>query len=451
MSSTLTGGNVIVDVIGGDELLFSQNFACPEHGACIDELSPRMFSFNNPFGACPTCTGLGIFLKVDPNLIIPNKKLSIREGAIRASGWSNADSGTIAEMYYLALGKEYGFTLDTPICDFSKEAYNALLYGTGGKKLKMQRKNVYGTGTYNTEFEGIVNNMERRYKESTSDWARWEIEQVMTACDCPDCKGARLKKESLSVTVGGLNIYELTKLSVTKELDFINTLVLTDREQMIASLILKEIKSRLSFLQNVGLDYLTLSRSAGTLSGGESQRIRLATQIGSSLMGVLYILDEPSIGLHQRDNDKLIGTLKRMRDLGNTLIVVEHDEDTMRAADYIVDIGPGAGVHGGEVVCAGSLDDILKCDRSLTGQYLSGKRKIEVPEKRRSGNGNVLKVIGAAENNLKNINVSFPLGEFICVTGVSGSGKSSLINEILYKQLANDLNGAKSRQASINQ
>lgn len=443
MSSTLTGGNVIVDVIGGDELLFSQNFACPEHGACIDELSPRMFSFNNPFGACPTCTGLGIFLKVDPNLIIPNKKLSIREGAIRASGWSNADSGTIAEMYYLALGKEYGFTLDTPICDFSKEAYNALLYGTGGKKLKMQRKNVYGTGTYNAEFEGIVNNMERRYKESTSDWARWEIEQVMTACDCPDCKGARLKKESLSVTVGGLNIYELTKLSVTKELDFINTLVLTDREQMIASLILKEIKSRLSFLQNVGLDYLTLSRSAGTLSGGESQRIRLATQIGSSLMGVLYILDEPSIGLHQRDNDKLIGTLKRMRDLGNTLIVVEHDEDTMRAADYIVDIGPGAGVHGGEVVCAGSLDDILKCDRSLTGQYLSGKRKIEVPEKRRSGNGNVLKVIGAAENNLKNINVSFPLGEFICVTGVSGSGKSSLINEILYKQLANDLNGAK--------
>lgn len=443
MSSTLTGGNVIVDVIGGDELLFSQNFACPEHGACIDELSPRMFSFNNPFGACPTCTGLGIFLKVDPNLIIPNKKLSIREGAIRASGWSNADSGTIAEMYYLALGKEYGFTLDTPICDFSNEAYNALLYGTGGKKLKMQRKNVYGTGTYNTEFEGIVNNMERRYKESTSDWARWEIEQVMTACDCPDCKGARLKKESLSVTVGGLNIYELTKLSVTKELDFINTLVLTDREQMIASLILKEIKSRLSFLQNVGLDYLTLSRSAGTLSGGESQRIRLATQIGSSLMGVLYILDEPSIGLHQRDNDKLIGTLKRMRDLGNTLIVVEHDEDTMRAADYIVDIGPGAGVHGGEVVCAGSLDDILKCDRSLTGQYLSGKRKIEVPEKRRSGNGNVLKVIGAAENNLKNINVSFPLGEFICVTGVSGSGKSSLINEILYKQLVNDLNGAK--------
>ena len=442
MSSTLTGGNVIVDVIGGDELLFSQNFACPEHGACIDELSPRMFSFNNPFGACPTCTGLGIFLKVDPNLIIPNKKLSIREGAIRASGWSNADSGTIAEMYYLALGKEYGFTLDTPICDFSNEAYNALLYGTGGKKLKMQRKNVYGTGTYNTEFEGIVNNMERRYKESTSDWARWEIEQVMTACDCPDCKGARLKKESLSVTVGGLNIYELTKLSVTKELDFINTLVLTDREQMIASLILKEIKSRLSFLQNVGLDYLTLSRSAGTLSGGESQRIRLATQIGSSLMGVLYILDEPSIGLHQRDNDRLIETLKHLRDLGNTVIVVEHDTDTMYAADYIVDIGPGAGVNGGELVGEGTVEDLIKSPRSITGKYLSGELKIEVPKERRKPTG-WIEVRGAKENNLKNINVKIPTGVMTCVTGVSGSGKSSLVNEILYKKLAHVLNRAR--------
>ena len=442
MSSTLTGGNVIVDVIGGDELLFSQNFACPEHGACIDELSPRMFSFNNPFGACPTCTGLGIFLKVDPNLIIPNKKLSIREGAIRASGWSNADSGTIAEMYYQALGKEYGFTLDTPICDFSNEAYNALLYGTGGKKLKMQRKNVYGTGTYNTEFEGIVNNMDRRYKESTSDWARWEIEQVMTACDCPDCKGARLKKESLSVTVGGLNIYELTKLSVTKELDFINTLVLTDREQMIASLILKEIKSRLSFLQNVGLDYLTLSRSAGTLSGGESQRIRLATQIGSSLMGVLYILDEPSIGLHQRDNDRLIETLKHLRDLGNTVIVVEHDTDTMYAADYIVDIGPGAGVNGGELVGEGTVEDLIKSPRSITGKYLSGELKIEVPKERRKPTG-WIEVRGAKENNLKNINVKIPTGVMTCVTGVSGSGKSSLVNEILYKKLAHVLNRAR--------
>ena len=442
-ASTLTGGTILVDVVDGREMLFSQNYACPEHGACMEELSPRMFSFNNPFGACPTCTGLGVFLKVDENLVIPNKKLSIKGGAIRASGWSNADSGTIAEMYYKALAKEYGFTLDTPICEYSKDAYNALLYGTNGKKLKLQRTNVYGTGNYNSEFEGVINNMERRYKESTSDWARWEIEQVMSACDCPECHGARLKKESLAVTVGGIDINEFTKMSIKKELDFIDNLVLTEREQMIASLVLKEIKSRLDFLISVGLDYLTLSRSAGTLSGGESQRIRLATQIGSALMGVLYILDEPSIGLHQRDNDKLIGTLKNMRDLGNTLIVVEHDEDTMRAADYIVDIGPGAGIHGGEVVCAGTIDDIINCEESLTGQYLSGKRKIEIPEKRREGNGSVLKIIGATENNLKNINVEFPLGEFICVTGVSGSGKSSLINEILYKRLANELNGAK--------
>ena len=442
-ASTLTGGTIIVDVVDGEELLFSQNYACPEHGACMEELSPRMFSFNNPFGACPTCTGLGIFLKVDENLVIPNKNLSIKGGAVRASGWSNADSGTIAEMYYKALSKEYGFTLDTPICEFSKKAYNALLYGTNGKKLKMQRTNVYGTGQYNAEFEGIINNMERRYKESTSDWSRWEIEQVMSACDCPECHGARLKKETLSVTVGGISIDEFTRMSIKKEMDFIDNLDLTDREKMIASLILKEIKNRLNFLISVGLDYLTLSRSAGTLSGGESQRIRLATQIGSALMGVLYILDEPSIGLHQRDNDKLIGTLKNMRDLGNTLIVVEHDEDTMRAADYIVDIGPGAGIHGGEVVCAGTIEDIINCEKSLTGQYLSGKRKIGIPEKRREGNGSFLKVIGASENNLKNISVDFPLGELICITGVSGSGKSSLINEILYKRLANELNGAK--------
>lgn len=442
-ASALTGGTIIVDVVDSEELLFSQNYACPEHGACMEELSPRMFSFNNPFGACPTCTGLGVFLKVDENLIIPNKNLSIKGGAIRASGWSNADSGTISEMYYKALAKEYGFTLDTPICELSKEALNALLYGTNGKKLKMQRTNVYGTGNYNAEFEGLVNNMERRYKESTSDWARWEIEQVMSACNCPDCHGARLKKETLSVTVGGISIDEFTRLPIKKELDFIDNLALTDREKMIASLVLKEIKNRLNFLISVGLDYLTLSRSSGTLSGGESQRIRLATQIGSALMGVLYILDEPSIGLHQRDNDKLIGTLKNMRDLGNTLIVVEHDEDTMRAADYIVDIGPGAGIHGGEVVCAGTVEDIMNCDNSLTGQYLTGKRKIEIPEKRREGNGNFLKVIGASENNLKNISVDFPLGELICITGVSGSGKSSLINEILYKRLANELNGAK--------
>ena len=442
-ATALTNGTVIVNVLGGDDLLFSQNYACPEHDISVDELTPRMFSFNNPFGACETCTGLGVFLKVDPDLIIPNKKLSIRDGAIRASGWSNAEGGTIAQMYYEALGKKYGFTLDTPICDFSKKALDALLYGTKGQKLKMERKNVYGTGSYDAPFEGIVNNMERRYKESTSDWARWEIEQVMKACDCPDCHGARLKPVSLGVTVGGINIYDFTKMSITKELAFLDTLKLSPREQLIAEQILKEIRSRLQFLVSVGLEYLTLARSSGTLSGGESQRIRLATQIGSSLMGVLYILDEPSIGLHQRDNEKLLGTLKHLRDLGNTLIVVEHDEDTLYAADYIVDIGPGAGVHGGNVVCAGTVEDIKACPDSITGQYLSGKRKILVPEKRRPGNGKELVVRKAAENNLKNIDVHFPLGKFIAVTGVSGSGKSSLVNEILYKRLANELNGAK--------
>lgn len=442
-ATALTNGTVIVNVLGGEDLLFSQNYACPEHDISVDELTPRMFSFNNPFGACETCTGLGVFLKVDPDLIIPNKKLSIRDGAIRASGWSNAEGGTIAQMYYEALGKKYGFTLDTPICDFSKKALDALLYGTKGQKLKMVRKNVYGTGSYDAPFEGIVNNMERRYKESTSDWARWEIEQVMKACDCPDCHGARLKPVSLGVTVGGINIYDFTKMSITKELAFLDTLKLSPREQLIAEQILKEIRSRLQFLVSVGLEYLTLARSSGTLSGGESQRIRLATQIGSSLMGVLYILDEPSIGLHQRDNEKLLGTLKHLRDLGNTLIVVEHDEDTMYAADYIVDIGPGAGVHGGNVVCAGTVEDIKACPDSITGQYLSGKREILVPEKRRPGNGKELVVRKAAENNLKNIDVHFPLGKFIAVTGVSGSGKSSLVNEILYKRLANELNGAK--------
>ena len=346
-------------------------------------------------------------------------------------------------MYYEALGKKYGFTLDTPICDLSKKALDALLYGTKGEKLSMQRTNVYGTGSYTAAFEGIVNNLERRYKESTSDWARWEIEQVMKACDCPDCHGARLKPITLGVTVGGINIYEFTKMSVTAALQFLDALELRDRDRVIADQILREIRSRLEFLSSVGLEYLTLARSSGTLSGGESQRIRLATQIGSSLMGVLYILDEPSIGLHQRDNDKLLATLKHLRDLGNTLLVVEHDEDTMYAADYIVDIGPGAGVHGGEVVCAGTVEDIKNCPASITGQYLSGKRKIPVPETRRKGNGKFLTVRGAAENNLKNINVKFPLGKFIAVTGVSGSGKSSLVNEILYKRLANELNGAK--------
>lgn len=441
-ATKLSGGNVIIDVIGGFEHLYSLNYACPEHGISIDELSPRMFSFNNPYGACPKCTGLGTFLKVNPDLVIPNRSLSISEGAICASGWGKADKGSISEMYYNALGKEFGFTLKTPIKDISEAGVNAILYGTD-RKLKMSRSTLYGSGTYLSEFEGIVNNLERRYRETTSDWSRWEIEQVMTSSRCPDCGGTRLKPEILSVTVGGKNISEFCDMSITAALKFMDELHLTEKEQFIAKSVLKEIKDRLLFLKSVGLEYLTLSRSSGTLSGGESQRIRLATQIGSSLMGVVYILDEPSIGLHQRDNDKLLGTLKNLRDLGNTLIVVEHDEDTMREADYIVDIGPGAGIHGGEVVCAGTVDDIINCKESITGMYLSGKRKIPVPEKRRTGNGNYITVKGAAENNLKNIDVKFPLGCFTCVTGVSGSGKSSLVNEVLYKNLANELNRAK--------
>ena len=441
-ATKLSGGNVIIDVIGGFEHLYSLNYACPEHGISIDELSPRMFSFNNPYGACPKCTGLGTFLKVNPDLVIPNRSLSISEGAICASGWGKADKGSISEMYYNALGKEFGFTLKTPIKDISEAGVNAILYGTD-RKLKMSRSTLYGSGTYLSEFEGIVNNLERRYRETTSDWSRWEIEQVMTSSRCPDCGGTRLKPEILSVTVGGKNISEFCDMSITAALKFMDELNLTEKEQFIAKAVLKEIKDRLLFLKSVGLEYLTLSRSSGSLSGGESQRIRLATQIGSSLMGVVYILDEPSIGLHQRDNDKLLGTLKNLRDLGNTLIVVEHDEDTMREADYIVDIGPGAGIHGGEVVCAGTVDDIINCKESITGMYLSGKRKIPVPEKRRTGNGNYITVKGAAENNLKNIDVKLPLGCFTCVTGVSGSGKSSLVNEVLYKNLANELNRAK--------
>lgn len=444
-----SGGNVIIDVIGDREYLYSLNYACPEHGISMDELSPRMFSFNNPYGACPTCTGLGTFLKVNPDLVIPNKNLSISEGAICASGWGKADSGSIAAMYYSAIGKEYGFTLKTPIKDISEEGLNAILYGTN-HKMKMTRSTFYGSGTYMSEFEGIVNNLERRYKETTSDWSRWEIEQVMTACKCPDCNGTRLKPEILSVTVGNKNISEFCDMSISQAIGYIDSLELSDKDRFISESILKEIKSRLNFLKSVGLDYLTLSRSSGTLSGGESQRIRLATQIGSMLMGVVYILDEPSIGLHQRDNDKLIETLKHLRDLGNTLIVVEHDEDTMRSADYIVDIGPGAGVHGGEVVCAGTIDDIIDCKDSITGAYLSGARLIPIPKERRKGNGNSLTIKGACENNLKNIDVEFPLGCFTCITGVSGSGKSSLVNEILYKHLANELNGAKKPVGKFN-
>lgn len=439
----LSDGAVIVDVVGKDELLFSQKFACPEHGTCIEEMTPRSFSFNNPYGSCPRCMGLGTFMRINPDLVIPNKNLSINQGAILASGWSNADSGTIAQMYYSALAEEYGFSLDTPIKDLTEEQLNALLYGTNGKKIKMTRVNAYGSGTYLTEFEGVINNLRRRYNETTSEYSRAEITKVMDECNCPECNGKRLNKSALAVTIGGKNIIEFTELSINKEIEFIDSLELTEKQHMIADTIIKEIRQRLSFLASVGLDYLTLSRSAGTLSGGESQRIRLATQIGSSLMGVLYILDEPSIGLHQRDNDKLLGTLRELRDIGNTLIVVEHDEDTIRAADYVVDIGPGAGVHGGEVVYSGSVDGLLKCKKSITGQYLSGKKKIEVPAERRKGNGKSLIIKNASENNLKNIDVEIPLGEFVCVTGVSGSGKSSLINEILYKKLANELNNAK--------
>ncbi len=439
----LSDGTVIVDVVGKNELLFSQKFACPEHGTCIEEMAPRSFSFNNPYGSCPRCMGLGTFMRINPDLVIPNKNLSINQGAIIASGWSNADSGTIAQMYYSALAEEYGFTLDTPIKDFTEEQLNAVLYGTNGKKIKMTRVNAYGSGTYMTEFEGVINNLQRRYNETTSEYSRYEITKVMDECNCPECHGKRLNKSALAVTIGGKNIIEFTELSISKAIEFIDSLELTEKQHMIADMIIKEIRQRLSFLASVGLDYLTLSRSAGTLSGGESQRIRLATQIGSSLMGVLYILDEPSIGLHQRDNDKLLGTLRELRDIGNTLIVVEHDEDTIRAADYVVDIGPGAGVHGGEVVYSGNVEGLLKCKKSITGQYLSGKKKIEIPEKRREGNGEKLIIRNASENNLKHIDVEIPLGEFVCVTGVSGSGKSSLINEILYKKLANELNNAK--------
>lgn len=439
----LSNGILLVDVIGGEEKLYSLDYACPEHGVSIEELEPRMFSFNNPFGACPTCSGLSVFMKPDPDLIVPDKNLSLRQGAIKASGWNNADGGTIAQMYMEGIANKYDFTLDTPFKDIPADGVDAIMYGTKGEKLKLTRRNEYGTGSYMTAFEGICNNIERRYKETTSDWSRAELEQCMSTVKCPECHGARLRKESLCVTVGGINIDEFANKSIVKAIEFLDSLTLTDREQMIAKLIVKEIKDRLTFLRSVGLGYLTLARSSASLSGGESQRIRLATQIGSSLVGVLYILDEPSIGLHQRDNEKLLNTLRNLRDIGNTLIVVEHDEDTMRAADYIVDVGPGAGIHGGNIVCTGTAEDIMNCKESITGQYLSGRKKIPVPAKRRKGNGKSLKIIGARENNLKNIDAEIPLGEFVCITGVSGSGKSSLINEILYKRLVTELNGAK--------
>ena len=441
---SLTNGTVVIDVIGGEEMLFSQNFACPEHGISIDELAPRMFSFNNPFGACEKCSGLGVFMRVDPELILPNKKLSIDQGAIKASGWYYAE-GSVSRMYYRGLAQRYGFTLSTPLKDLSKEALDALLYGTKGEKLDLYRETDRGMSKYQTEFEGIIPNLERRFRETNSNWVKEEISGVMSGIECPECHGDRLKPEILAVTVGGINIADFTKMSVRDALKFLDEIRLTDRELLIAESILKEVKGRLNFLKSVGLEYLTLARSAASLSGGESQRIRLATQIGSSLVGVLYVLDEPSIGLHQRDNEKLIDTLRHLRDLGNTLIVVEHDEDTIRAADHIVDIGPGAGVHGGQIVAQGTLADIENCEESITGQYLSGKKVINLPEKLREGNGKFIKVVGAAQNNLKKIDVEFPLGKFICVTGVSGSGKSSLVNEILYKKAAAVLNGSKAK------
>ncbi|MBR6509992.1 MAG: excinuclease ABC subunit UvrA [Clostridia bacterium] len=444
----LSGGLVSVDVIGGEELQFSQTYACDEHGISIPELTPTMFSFNNPMGACPVCTGIGSFKKIDPRLIINDEEKSLVDGCIRASGWGvnswlNPDASTIAAMYYKGLAEHYGFDINTPWKDLSEEAKNRVLYGTGEEKIKLVRNADYGGTTYYAAFEGVVNNLERRYKETTSDYSRNEIESYMHESVCYECGGNRLKPEFLAVTVGGKNIIEFCDMSINCELEFVENLEFGTRDAMIAKPILKEIKERLSFLKSVGLEYLNLSRSSGTLSGGESQRIRLATQIGSSLMGVLYILDEPSIGLHQRDNERLIATLKKLRDLGNTVIVVEHDEDTMRVADHIVDVGPGAGIYGGNIVFSGTVEDLKNCKDSITSDYLTGRKSIPVPQKRRKGNGNFLTVKGAAENNLKNINVKIPLGTFSCVTGVSGSGKSSFVNDILCEVLANKLNNAK--------
>ena len=445
-ASNLSGGIVLINLVREDQdLVFSQNYACEDCGISIEELAPRSFSFNNPYGACPTCTGLGFQLKVDPELIIPNRELSILEGAITASGWNSIRSDGISRMYFDALAKKYKFKLNDPIKNLSDAAVEAILYGTKGEKLTMTYENARGKSVIKQPFEGIVSNLERRYQETQSDGVRRELEDCMSNRPCPACGGKRLRPEVLAVTVGGLSIHDFCQLPVTQALEFMQNLTLTEQQQRIADQILKEIRSRLGFLNSVGLEYLTLGRSAGTLSGGESQRIRLATQIGSSLMGVLYILDEPSIGLHQRDNDLLLNTLRKLRDLGNTLLVVEHDEDTMRAADFIVDVGPGAGIHGGEIVATGTAEDIMACPKSITGAYLSGRKKIPVPDTRRTGNGHFLTIRGAAENNLKNIDVSIPLGTFTVVTGVSGSGKSSLVNEIIYKKLGADLNRVKVR------
>ena len=440
----VSGGLIVLDVIDGEEMLFSQNYACPDCGISLEELTPRMFSFNNPYGACPTCSGLGTLMRMDPELILPNRDLSLNEGALRVTGWNSGADGSIFNMYLVAMAERYGFSLDVPVKDLPREALDALLYGTKGEKLSLHYERDGRTTTYSAPFEGVIPSLERRYRETNSPGMREEYEAYMSNIPCPDCRGQRLKPVSLAVTVGGLNIAALSDLSVRKARSFLSQLTLTEKEERIARQILKEIDNRLGFLCDVGLEYLTLSRSAGTLSGGEAQRIRLATQIGSSLMGVLYILDEPSIGLHQRDNDRLLQTLKHLRDIGNTVIVVEHDEDTMRQADYIVDIGPGAGVHGGEVVACGTAEEITRNPNSLTGQFLSGARKIAVPAHRRKPTGELL-VRGAREHNLKNIDVRIPLGVFTCVTGVSGSGKSTLVNEIVRKALSRDLNRARTR------
>lgn len=442
--SALTGGIILVDVIGGDEILFSQNFACPDCGISIEEIEPPMFSFNNPRGACPDCMGLGVKMIIDEDIIVPNKNLSLRQGAINAMGWGNiASPESSSHSLIRALMGIYNFDMDTPYKDLPREARDAIMYGTHGKEVQVPYKVAGKTKYYSFAFEGVITSMERRYKETTSESSKEEYESYMTSVKCPTCGGRRLKPEVLAVTVGGKNIAEVTEMSIKELQKFFNSIEWTDTQRAIGEQIFKEINSRVGFLMNVGLDYLTLARTAGTLSGGEAQRIRLATQIGSGLVGVLYILDEPSIGLHQRDNDKLLSTLKHLRDLGNTLIVVEHDEDTMRESDYIVDIGPYAGEHGGEVVFAGEYKDILNCERSITGAFLSGREKIEIPAERRKGNGEFLHIKGACENNLKNVDVDIPLGCFVCVTGVSGSGKSSLVNEVLYKTLARDLNRAK--------
>lgn len=441
----LAGGLLVVDVMGKEEMLFSQNFACSDCGISIEELTPRMFSFNNPYGACPHCSGLGALLKMDPDLVVPDRSKSLADGAISTGGFNFTNEDAYARMYLDALAKHYNFSVDTPIEDLPQTIVDKILYGTNGEKIKVEYQKEFGSGTFMSSFEGVINSMERRYRETKSDGMKEYYESYMSQIPCPECSGKRLKKESLAVTVGGRNVHDVSSMAVHECNRFFKELSLNNREKIIADQILKEIHSRLGFLVDVGLEYLTLSRAAGTLSGGEAQRIRLATQIGSGLMGVLYILDEPSIGLHQRDNERLLATLKRMRDLGNTLIVVEHDEDTMFTADHIIDMGPGAGEHGGYIIAEGTVQDIMNNPKSITGQYLSGAMKVEIPKNRRKWDGRVIRVLGAKENNLKDIDVDIPLGVFTCVTGVSGSGKSSLVNEILYKKLAHKLNRAKTK------